>query len=156
MPPSRVPCPKCGANAHVNLAQHSFIFNTGVAAIHCMICGTRKYGEDADRVLAEYEARVREAARLAEATRLAEIAAAEAAMRRSQAPRPAPVATSPRQAARIAARAARVAELGGDESSLCASPWCSNAHPTDRRYCNKTCSDDVARERYAARKRAGA
>lgn len=62
------------------------------------------------------------------------------------------VAATPFRAARAAARASRLAELGGDGSTLCASPWCANPHSENGRYCSKACSDDVARARYNARK----
>jgi hypothetical protein len=146
-----------------------------------MICGSRRYGDEAERIITE--------AIVAERARIAEYAAAEAAMRRtppvesSRLPRDEVIAAArsiasreqlmptsgpsephtvtpsrrdtPAKIARAAARAARVAEIGGDASTLCESPWCVNPHPPDRRYCSKKCSDNVARERYDARKAKG-
>lgn len=220
-----------------------------VAEIHCMICGTRRYGDEAERIITE--AIVAERARETERVRTTEYAAVEAAMRRTHrvlpstddptrrprqeteavrpvAPteRPVPtsdppardnaereravqptsppkvnrpprdevvaaarriasredlmptdgpsephtipvvepppppvepkyefdVAATPLKVVRASARASRVAALGGDDSTLCASPWCCNRHLSDRRYCSKACSDDVARARHKARK----
>lgn len=237
--PSHVRCPKCGANAHATRVRQSMLSNVSVAEVHCMICGTRRYGDEAERIIAE--------AVVAERVRTTTYASVEASMRRTHwilpstddptrrprqeteavrpvAPteRPVPtgdppardnaereravqttpppktnrlpreevvaaarsiasredlmptngpsephtitaeppveprydfdVASTPLKVIRAAARTARVAELGGDASTLCASPWCCNRPLADRRYCSKSCSDDVARARYKARK----
>lgn len=177
--PKYVRCPKCGANAHATRIPQ--FRAPPVAEIRCMICGTRRYGDEAERIITE--------AIEAERAKITERDAVEATMRQtppvksSRLPRSEVVAAArsiasreqlmptsgpsephtvtpsrrdtPAKIAKVAARATRVAELGGDASTLCESPWCVNPHPPDRRYCSKKCSDNVARERYDARKAKG-
>ncbi|NBR01240.1 MAG: hypothetical protein EBT79_12685 [Actinobacteria bacterium] len=60
-----------------------------------------------------------------------------------------------RREAKAAARATAVAALGGDASSLCAYDLCDQPNGGQgRRYCSKTCSDHVARRRYAEKQAA--
>lgn len=162
-----VKCPKCGSNADWESTKHPFMWGRTEIEIQCRWCGTRRYGDDARRIVdsAIDEARRREEAeqrRLreeAEARRLRE--EAESAARVD----PPPVDPKPRPPARrpanshaagrdvlAARRVAAVAALGGDASTLCEYPLCTRPHRMNARYCSKQCSDHVARARYRARR----
>lgn len=48
-----VKCPKCGANAHVFATRHSFLYDRVETELQCQMCGTRRYGAEAERIVAE-------------------------------------------------------------------------------------------------------
>ena len=52
-----VRCPKCNSNAHACLVRHPFMNQKAEMEVRCTTCGIRKYGADADRLVAEAEAR---------------------------------------------------------------------------------------------------
>lgn len=201
---STVRCPKCSSNAHAFLARHPFIYNKSELQVACQFCGTRKYGEDATRLveaakeetarkeLERKELAARKEAERVEAERVeAERKEAErkkASRKEAPPPQSAPAPERKTEgddaamleeirhlevkaAARmldarakndraelarlrreqlVAARAIAINYKGVE--ALCASPWCANPRPIDRRYCEKKCSDDVARERYLEKK----
>jgi flagellar biosynthesis GTPase FlhF len=209
-----VRCPKCSSNAHAFLARHPFIYNKSELQVACQFCGTRKYGEDATRLVAaakeeaarkeaerkelaaRKEAEHKEAERKEAERKEAEHKEAErkeaerkeAERKEAFPPQSAPAFerktegddaamleeikhVEAKAAARmIDARAkndrAELARLRREQlvevraialnykgvEALCASPWCANPRPIDRRYCEKKCSDDVARERYLEKK----
>jgi len=241
-----VRCPKCGSNAHSMNVRHPFMWGKSDVEVRCQWCGTRKYGEEARRLVdgaveaakraEEAERRFREQAdrerreqlerelraaeereREEEARRILEeqeeqrrldlLAAelAQAELERIEAERveaerveaeqnavlearrerdraAARAMTEKRKAveemvgrrlardeaarqarrdaprlrreARLAARATAIADLGGDASTLCEYFLCDQPHRPDLRYCSKGCSDNLARERYEARKAA--
>jgi len=145
-----VKCPKCGSNADWESTKHPFMWGRTEIEIQCRWCGTRRYGDDARRIV---DSAIDEARRLREE--------AESAARVD----PPPVDPKPRPPARrpanshaagrdvlAARRVAAVAALGGDASTLCEYPLCTRPHRMNARYCSKQCSDHVARARYRARR----
>jgi len=232
-----VRCPKCGSNAHSVTVRHPYMWGKSDIEVRCQWCGTRKYGDEAQRLVdgaletlkraEEVERRLREQAererreqlerewraaeereREDEARRIreeqeeqdrlgriaAELARAELERERVEAEKNAVAearrerdraaaramsekrkaveemvnrrlalneearnarleAPRLRREAKAAARASVIATLGGDASTLCEYYLCDQPHRPDLRYCSKTCSDNVARERYAAKKR---
>ena len=218
---STVRCPKCSSNAHAFLVRHPFIYNKSELQVSCQFCGTRKYGEDATRLVEaakeeaarkelerkelaarkeaeRVEAERKEAERVEAERKEAErveaerqsLAARKEASRKARPPQSAPAPATERKTegdnavmleeikhleAKAAARMldarakndrAELARLRREQlvaaraiainykgvEALCASPWCANPRPIDRRYCEKKCSDDVARERYLEKK----
>lgn len=198
-----VRCPKCGSNAHSFLVRHPFIYGKTETEVRCHICGARRYGAEAERLVEqalahraaalEAERAARERAEAERRARLSAALEAERAREREAAERAREEAAEQERRERLAAELAEekgvvdgmvarrleqtaaarqawgvasrlrrerlgaahdaaVAERG--EDAVCASPLCANPRPPGRRYCGKGCSDHVARERYAARRRA--
>jgi len=48
-----VRCPKCKSNASATTSRHPFYFNRTETVLHCQWCGTRKYGDEAVRLVEE-------------------------------------------------------------------------------------------------------
>ncbi len=53
-----VRCPKCGANAHAFSARHPFMSGKTETEVRCQLCGTRRYGAEADRLVEQALSRV--------------------------------------------------------------------------------------------------